>query len=90
MKLDFRKIYDSGGEEEATPQLNQHSRNEKLPEAFQLRGRFAWIDKRQRNFSGKLCLRNTGTRPITCPAFCHHQTGGGSFMIGASREEVVS
>jgi len=26
----------------------------------------------------------------TCPAFCHHQTGEGSFMIGASREEVVS
>ncbi len=41
MKLDFSEIYDSGGEEEATPQLNQHSRNEKLPEAFQLRGRFA-------------------------------------------------
>ena len=41
MKLDFREIYDSGREEEATPQLNQHSRNGKLPEAFQLRGRFA-------------------------------------------------
>jgi len=52
MKLDFREIYDSGREEEATPQLNQHSRNGKLPEAFQLRGHFAWIDKRQRNFSG--------------------------------------
>ena len=52
MKLDFREIYDSGREGEATPQLNQHSRNGKLPEAFQLRGRFAWINKRQRNFSG--------------------------------------
>ena len=41
MKLDFIEIYDSGGEEEVTPQLNHHSRNEKLPEAFQLRGRFA-------------------------------------------------
>ena len=41
MKLDFREIFDSGGKEEATPQLNQHSRNEKLPEAFQLLGRFA-------------------------------------------------
>jgi hypothetical protein len=41
MKLDFSEIYDSGGEEEATQQLNQDSRNEKLPEAFQLRGRFA-------------------------------------------------
>ena len=41
MKLDFRKIYDSGGEEEATPQLNQHSRNKKFTEAFQLLGRFA-------------------------------------------------
>jgi len=91
MKLDFRKIYDSGGEEEATPQLNQHSRNEKLPEAFQLRGRFAWIDKRQRNFSGKLCLRNAGTRPILVQPFVTiRQTGEGSFMIGASREEVVS
>ncbi|MEC9219383.1 MAG: hypothetical protein VX967_01580 [SAR324 cluster bacterium] len=41
MKLDFSEIYGSGGEEEATPKLNQHSRNEKLPETFQLRGRFA-------------------------------------------------
>ena len=41
MKLDFREIYDSGGQEETTLQLNQHSRNEKLPEAFQLWGRFA-------------------------------------------------
>ena len=40
MKLDFSEIYDSAGEEEATPQLNQHSRNEKLPEAFQLWVRF--------------------------------------------------
>ena len=41
MKLDFSEIYDSGGEEEATPQLNQHSRNEKLPEAFQIWDHFA-------------------------------------------------
>ena len=41
MKLDFREIYDSGREGEATQQLNQHSRNGKLTEAFQLRGRFA-------------------------------------------------
>jgi len=41
MKSDFSEIYDSGGEEEVTPQLNQHSRNEKLPEAFQLRVLFA-------------------------------------------------
>jgi len=34
MKLDFRKIYDSGGEEEATPQLNQHSRNVKTSRGF--------------------------------------------------------
>ena len=34
MKLDFNEVYDIGGEEEATPQLNQHYRNEKLPEAF--------------------------------------------------------
>ena len=52
MKLDFWEIYDSGGEEKGSPQLDQHSRNEKLPEAFHLRGRFASIDKRQRNFSG--------------------------------------
>ena len=69
MKLDFREIYDSGRDGEATPQLNQHSRNGKLPEAFQLRGHFAWIDKRQRNFSGTLCFRNTGTRPILVQPF---------------------
>ena len=38
MKLDFRKIYDSGGEEEATPQLNQHYRNGKIPKAIYVRG----------------------------------------------------
>jgi len=41
MKLDIREIYDSGGEEEATPQLNQHSRNEKIQETIQLWDRFA-------------------------------------------------
>ena len=34
MKLDFSGIYDIGGEEEATPQLNQHSRNENFQRLF--------------------------------------------------------
>jgi len=91
MKLDFRKNSKSGWEEEATSWLNQHSRNKKLPKAFQLRGSFAWIDKRQSYFSGKLYLRNTGTLPILVQPFVTiRQAGKGSLMIGASLEEVVS
>ena len=89
MKLDFREIFDSGGEEEATPQLNQHSRNKKLPEAFQIQVTSLVLTNGSVTSAENLPPKYWDST-CTCPAFYHHQTGEGSFMIGASREEVVS
>ena len=89
MKLDFSEIYDSKGEEEATMQLS----------AFQKwkisRGVFSYGVTSLELTNGSVTLAETlppkyWDSAYTCTAFCHHQTGEGSFMIGASREVIVS
>ena len=73
-----------------TRQLNQLYGNERITTPIQLRGSFACIDKRQRNFNVKLCLRNSRSHHLLVWLFVTiRQTSNGSFMIVASREQVV-